>query len=111
MGRDPSFRLLWTKVVKKILLLSHGQASVERGFSVNKEIAVENLKEESFVAQRYIYDHIVSVGGILKVDLNKQLLLSASAARQRYAQYLEEQKREREETARGRKRKAVLDDK
>ena len=37
-------------------------------------------------------------------------MLSASAARQRYAQYLEEQKREREETARGRKRKAVLDD-
>ena len=110
MGRDPSFRLVWTKVVKKIWLLSHSQASVKRGFSVNKEIAVENLKEESFVAQRYIYDHIVSVGGILKVDLNKQLLLSASAARQRYAQYLEEQKREREETARGRKRKAVLDD-
>ena len=28
---------------KILLLLSHGQASVEWGFSVNKEIEVENL--------------------------------------------------------------------
>ena len=32
------------------LTWSHGQASVERGYSVNKEIEVENLREHSLVA-------------------------------------------------------------
>ena len=42
---------LW-KVVAQLLLLSHGQASVERGFSVNKQMEVTNLQEDTFVAQR-----------------------------------------------------------
>jgi len=41
-------------IVKIFLVLSHGQASVEWGFSVNKEIEVENLHEHSLVAQRII---------------------------------------------------------
>ena len=31
------------KVLKIVLILSHGQAEVERGFSLNKEVTVENL--------------------------------------------------------------------
>ena len=31
------------KVLKIVLTLSHGQAEVERGFSLNKEVIVENL--------------------------------------------------------------------
>ena len=37
-----------------LLLLSHGQASVERGFSVNKEVMVQNLAEQSLISQRII---------------------------------------------------------
>lgn len=33
-------------VVRIVLTLSHGNASVESGFSVNKDIVVENLKED-----------------------------------------------------------------
>ena len=36
------------------LLLSHGQASVERGFSVNKELVVENQSEQTLSAKRII---------------------------------------------------------
>ena len=36
-------------VVKLLLLMSHGQSTVNRGFSVNKEVAVENLSERSFM--------------------------------------------------------------
>ncbi len=36
----------------KILLLFHGNADVERGFSINKECIVRNLMEESLIAQR-----------------------------------------------------------
>ena len=36
-------------VVKLLLLMSHGQSTVNRGFSVNKEVAVENPSERSFM--------------------------------------------------------------
>ena len=42
------------KVLKIVLTLSHGQAEVERGFSVNKEVTVENLLEENLVARRLL---------------------------------------------------------
>ena len=40
---------LWM-VTKKLLMFSHGQATVERGFSINNHLVVENLKEECLVA-------------------------------------------------------------
>ncbi|GBM74427.1 Beta-mannosidase [Araneus ventricosus] len=43
-----------------LLLLSHGQATVEKGFSVNKKVEVENMKELSDVSQRLICDYINS---------------------------------------------------
>lgn len=49
-------------IVKILLVLSHGQASVELGFSINKEIEVENLHEHSLVAQPIICDHLRAVG-------------------------------------------------
>jgi transcriptional antiterminator len=59
-----SFRLSYNL----LLLLSHVQASVERKFSVNKEVLVEHLAETSFVAQWTIVDHVSSVDGFLKVN-------------------------------------------
>ena len=38
------------KVVKLLLVLCHGQTTVERGFSSNKEGMVENLAQHSLVA-------------------------------------------------------------
>ena len=35
---------LW-KVVKILLIISHGQSDVERGFSVNKEVSVQNMQK------------------------------------------------------------------
>ena len=37
--------------VKTIMVLSRGQATVERGFSIHKEVEAENLKQENIVAQ------------------------------------------------------------
>ena len=53
-------------LLKILLLLSHGQASVERGFSVNKEIEVENLLKHSLVAQRTICDYVEAGSGVLR---------------------------------------------
>ncbi|KAL8607717.1 hypothetical protein ACOMHN_039390 [Nucella lapillus] len=71
---------LWT-VVEQLLLLSHGQASVERGFSVNKELSVENLAKEALIARRQITQHVKKCGGVHCVPVIKELDLSASAAR------------------------------
>ena len=48
-----AYKNVWC-IVHTLLLLSHGQASVERGFSVNKEVNEQNLSKESLVAKRCI---------------------------------------------------------
>jgi len=42
-------KMAWP-VVQKLLVLSYGQAMVERGFSINKEVVVENQTLQSLVA-------------------------------------------------------------
>jgi len=109
MANSPPYAKLWT-VVKIILLLSHGQATVERGFSVNKEVESYNLKEDTFSARRIICDHVNAVGGIFNVDVaNRQLQLSAAGARQKYLAHLEDQRKQKTEQA-GQKRKHVNDE-
>ena len=48
-------------VFKLLLCLSHGQASVERGFSVHSDLLVENMHEDSLIAQRIVQDHVKSL--------------------------------------------------
>ena len=55
IGTKADFKELWS-VAKIIFIQSHGNATVESGFSVNEDILIENLKEESLVAQRIVYD-------------------------------------------------------
>ena len=45
-------------VVKIILTLNHDQASVERGFSINKSLVQVNMKEETIVAKKIIRDYM-----------------------------------------------------
>ena len=49
-------------------MLSHGQAGVECGFSINKELMEYNFKERSVISQRVIYDHIQAVGGTVSLS-------------------------------------------
>ena len=62
-----------------LLVLSHGQASVERGFSINKQTKEIHLQTKTFVAKRITCDHDCYVGGIDHVDVTcKELLLAAT---------------------------------
>ena len=80
---------LWP-FTKKMLLLSHGQATVERVFSVNKELLADNMGGNTLVAQRVICDHVHSLGGsAVSVKITPELLTSAAAGRQRYQAYLD----------------------
>ena len=86
------YEKVWS-VVTNVLTLSHGQASVERGFSTNKQISKENLQEHTFVALRQVHNHIRSVAGANNVEITKKLILSVASPRQKYMAYLDEQKR------------------
>ena len=41
-----------------LLTISHGQGSVERGYSVNKDMIIENLHVKTVVALRTVHDSI-----------------------------------------------------
>ena len=55
----------WTMV--KIILC--GNAAVEGGFSINKELLIDNMTEETIVSQRVVFDAIHAAGMVvIKVD-------------------------------------------
>ncbi|GBL92950.1 hypothetical protein AVEN_54601-1 [Araneus ventricosus] len=86
------YRNLW-KGVEIWLLLSLGQATVETGFSINKKVEVENMKELSYVSQRLVCDCINSRGGsIHNIKITNMMCTIVSNARQKYMKYLEDKK-------------------
>lgn len=81
-------------VVKKVLILSHGNALVERGVSTNKHLLQDNLLEETVILLRHAYDGIKRAGGPNQMDISKELLKSCRFARQRCIQARELRKEE-----------------
>lgn len=96
LGQDPEFSDLFT-VIRFVLTLSHGNASVESGFSVNSDMLVENLHEESLVAQRIVYDAVQSAGGIASLNIDKNLLCYVRGSNARYNEALEGKRKEAQE--------------
>ncbi len=52
------------------------------------------MKERTLIAQRVIVDRLHHVGGVTNVAMTKELLKSAGCTRQRYHEYLDEEKKE-----------------
>ncbi|KAF0704653.1 Uncharacterized protein FWK35_00030452 [Aphis craccivora] len=80
-------------VLKKVLIFSHGNVSVERGLSVNKESLITNLQGESLIAQRHVWSVINKVGGISNIVLSKKLILDVKNARHHYEEALKMKKK------------------
>jgi hypothetical protein len=76
-------------VVKMICCLFVGQGAVERGFSINKELLSDNMREKSLVAQRQVQDAVSAVGGVLNVSITKPLLAAVRSSRNKYRMELE----------------------
>ena len=88
MGSDSSYKSIWS-IVKIILVLSHGQATVERGFSENKMLLVENLDMESLIAQRLICNYMKRKNfEPHNFPVSKNLISSAESVPQKYQQSL-----------------------
>ena len=79
------------------LVLSHEQAGVERGVSINSEIMQFNFKERSVVVLRAIYDHIQAHGGVLNVEIDQEV---RNAARNAFSEYRHELIKQQEESKR-----------
>lgn len=99
---NSEFSKLWA-LIRGILILSHGQAQVERGFSTNKETMCVNMMERTLIAKRMICNSIEAMGGIKNVTISSGMRMAAASARSKYRIYLEE--RAEEEKRKNLKRK------
>lgn len=76
-------------IVKIVLILSHGNAVVESGFSINKNMLVENMHERSLIARRRVYDAIQKKNGIENILIDKKLKQFFKNAHFKYKSTLE----------------------
>ena len=101
------FDKLWD-IFKMLLTILHGQASVERGYSVNKDMVIENLHEKTVVALRTVHGSISTLEDhFTKLPLTPAMKRHVMSARMRYGQYLDEQKKESLNEQQRKKRKGV----
>ena len=63
--------------MKEVLLLSHGQAGVERGFSINKELEDPSLAKGTLIVKTLVVDFVRSIGSVCNIKVSPELLLSA----------------------------------
>ena len=109
VSKEKELESLW-EVVRTILVLSHGQAQVERGFSTSKELMDINMKQRTLVAKRAIVDYVQHIGGVEKVNINKSMIMAAACARSSYRAYLDEQVEAKKKATAKRKRESEADE-
>ena len=56
-AKPDKYPKIW-ELLRIVFILSHGQAAVERGFSVNKDVLKTNMKERTIVNHRIVYEGI-----------------------------------------------------
>ncbi|KAK3909787.1 Light-independent protochlorophyllide reductase subunit N [Frankliniella fusca] len=95
---------LLRNLLHMVLIISHGNAFVERGFSINKEMVVENQLDVSLVAQRQVYDAVTLAGGIEQVAdaIDHRMQYRFRSAR---AEYEEARKKRAQQDREGQKKK------
>ena len=80
-----------------VLLLPHGNADPERGFSLNKNVlAVHSfsIKEETLDAIRMVEDFIIRNNGVINIEISKE---HCKVCHTRYQCYLNEPRKIHEE--------------
>ena len=74
------------------MLLLHGDACVESGFSVDEGMLVESMSEDWVVARRMVFDSVTNKGGISTGDVNRKMLKFVNNTHSEYVKQLEKQK-------------------
>ena len=84
-------------VMQLIFTLSHGQATVERGFSIDNSVSDTNMKPETTISKRIIRDHMLAHS--VKphtIEMSSALVKSVKAAYSRYVQKMEDEKKKKQ---------------
>ena len=101
---------MW-KVCKIMFTLSHGQSSVARGFTVEKQFSVKNLKEKSLITLRRVADHMSASEETPKeIQITTDMLHYVRDASRKYKEDLCQQRQEKENERKPLKRKTVDDE-
>ena len=83
-----------TEITTFIMVLSHGQSALERGFSANKNLLVENLQEKSIECQRIVVDYMRSNGfQCFEVPITQKLIKCVKESHARYVNGLAERRK------------------
>lgn len=108
--QEDRFAKLW-QTVKLLLTLYHGQADVERGYSVNKALLRDNMAEKTVVSLRTVHDAVTSRfgGNCCLLTPNPTLKRHMRAARNRYHEYLESKRADEASEAQAVERKRRRD--
>ena len=110
LHRNPKFSSLW-KVMIFIFTFSYGQSQIERGFSINKSLLVENMHEKSICAQPLVSDFVKSSNKELhEIEIENELILSCKTAHRKYKIDLEDAASSSTNDEKSRKREMILDE-
>lgn len=92
LPKNDKYKSLW-KVIMITSVTSTGQATIERGFSVNKEVVDTNMQELSLVSQRIIYDQIKANGVKLQeYKISSDMLKACAQSHKKYERYMADKK-------------------
>ena len=93
------------------MILSHANARVETGFSINAEILSPNMLEESIITERIVYQTLNKMGVPTKVIIDPELLKTVEDSHRQYAAAQELKKQQQSEAQKRvqEKRKAIAD--
>ena len=80
---------------QSVFIISHGQAAIERGFKINKELSVQNQSTDSLIALRMVNDHLQSNGvTAANIPITREMVKHARAPRLRYSKSNETKNKE-----------------
>lgn len=71
-------------LLRELWIFSNGQVTVVRGFSVTWHVMIENMTEQTFIAQHTIHNHTQSIGVFSQVVVSRELLAAAIAEKECY---------------------------
>ena len=76
--------------------MSHGQASVKCGFSLNDSVNQTNIAPETIISKRLIKDYILANKiNVDKVDIIRDKIKAYTKSHMLFVQYLEEEKKKK----------------
>ena len=84
VGSKDQFKSL-RKLFQIVLILSHGQAQVECGFTINKQLLDDNVSSETLVVQTIVDDHMLSHNiKPYQIELNSRMMELVKNSRKTY---------------------------